>query len=83
MKGVMDKTIADYGNAICLDNKYDLSYINRGKMFSITKDYKRAASDLENALLISPASPEACDALAWLLATCQDPSSETGNGRSS
>jgi len=78
MKGEVDKAIADFNEAIRLDRENALPYLNRGTLFALKKDFKKAGSDLETALRLSPVLPEACSECAWFLATCPDPKFRDG-----
>jgi tetratricopeptide (TPR) repeat protein len=71
-KGNSDKAVADFNEAIRYDNAYWLAYLNRGQIYKTMKKYKNAFDDFGTALRLSPDSPEAKEAVAWLLATCRD-----------
>jgi tetratricopeptide (TPR) repeat protein len=49
-------------------------YIQRGDAFAERGEYEKAAADYREAVRLAPDNAEACNSLAWLLATCpEDP----------
>jgi eukaryotic-like serine/threonine-protein kinase len=68
-----DQAIIDYSKAVELDPNYEMPWINRGAAYADLHQYDKAIADYGEGLRISPQSAQAHNALAWLLATCPDP----------
>ena len=49
-----DRAIADYDQAIKLDPKYALAYLNRGLLWQAKKDHDRAIADFDQAIRLAP-----------------------------
>ena len=77
-KGDHDKAIADYTEAIRLNSKNATGYYNRALAYDAKHDHERAITDFEQAMQLNPKDPDACENLAWLLATC--PQAHLRNG---
>jgi tetratricopeptide (TPR) repeat protein len=77
-KKELDKAIADLSKAILLDPKDALAYANRGRTYYKKSEFQRAINDLEEAVRLDPKNGLACNGLAWMLATCPDPSIRNG-----
>jgi tetratricopeptide (TPR) repeat protein len=69
-KGDRDKAIADYTEAIRLAPKYAKAYYNRALVYQAKHDYERAITDFGQAMQLDPKNPDACENLAWILASC-------------
>ena len=76
--GEIDKAIKDYNEAIRIDSSNGFYYFNRGLAFNRKHDWGKAKSDYERVIRLNPADSEACNELAWLLATCPDDSIRNG-----
>jgi serine/threonine protein kinase/tetratricopeptide (TPR) repeat protein len=68
--GRWEKAIADYSKAINLDPKVALRWNNRGNAYANVGNWDKAIADYSKAIDLDPKHGEACNALAWLLATC-------------
>ena len=53
-----DEAIAEYNDAISLNSKNEIIYINRGKAWGRLGEYDRAISDYNQALALNPQNPE-------------------------
>lgn len=76
--GAPQKARADYERVIRKPARHTSDYIGRGDAWKAKGDYKKAAADYRRALQLSPAHRDALNALAWLEATCPDPSLRNG-----
>ena len=67
-KGELDKTIADYTEAIALKPDYAEVYYQRGFTYRIKEDYKHAIRDYTKAIEIDPHNADAyySRSKAWL-----------------
>ena len=54
-----EKAIGDYSNAIRLDPKYTLAYINRGVSYFHTAEYDKAIADYTAAIRLNPLDADA------------------------
>jgi tetratricopeptide (TPR) repeat protein len=77
-KGDRDRAIADYTEAIRLAAKNAKGYYNRALVYQAKHDYERAIADFEQAMQLDAKDPDACENLAWLLASC--PQAHLRNG---
>lgn len=75
-KGQTDLAISNYNEAIRLDPGNSYTYGNRGHAYTAKgeldraiRDEDMAISDYREAIRLNPGSPQACNDLAWLLAT--------------
>jgi len=57
--GIFDKAIHDFTNAITINPRYELAYLNRGLTFQLMGAYDRAAEDLSKAILLNRSNAEA------------------------
>ena len=73
-----DKAIADYDRVIRITPKDADDYANRGSAYFHKGNYKEAASDLRQAVQLSPNDARALTYLARLRATCLDASLRNG-----
>jgi len=73
-----DHAISDYTQAIHLDQKLDIAYLNRSFVYLHEGLCDRAIADDQQALNLQPEDPNGYNALAWVLATC--PRAEFRNG---
>jgi tetratricopeptide (TPR) repeat protein len=66
------EAIDDFGEAIRLNPRHAPAYHWRGKVWNARKEYGRAIKDYEEAIRLDPRDADACNSLAWLLATCPE-----------
>jgi tetratricopeptide (TPR) repeat protein len=69
-KGDYNGAIADLDKAIQLKPNDAEPYYNRGNAKSEKGDYNGAIADYDKAIHLKPNYADACNRLAWLLATC-------------
>jgi len=74
----IEKALADFKRALELNPKEAGFYALRGSVYGKKHDYIKAAADFGQAILLNPGSPEACNNLAWLRATCPEASLRDG-----
>ena len=77
-KGQYDDAISDFTKALEIDPRDALAYYNRGFVYNIKGQYAEAIWNFTKALEIDPKYAEACNELAWLLATAKEPSIRNG-----
>ncbi len=77
-KGDVDGAIADYNRAIELNPNFARSYYCRGNDREPKGDQDGALADYTRAIELRPKYNDACDAIAWLLATSWQPSVRNG-----
>jgi tetratricopeptide (TPR) repeat protein len=77
--GQPDRAVADYTEAIRRDPGRPLYHYKRGAAYSRGGDFYRAAADFEEAVRVGPDEAEACNCLAWHLATC--PAADARDGQ--
>jgi tetratricopeptide (TPR) repeat protein len=73
-----DRAAADFTEAIRLDPKKVEAYIDRGLAYEKKKAYEQAINDYSTALKLDEKNVHACNNLAWVLATCPNPSFRNG-----
>jgi len=73
-----DRALIDYNKAIELDPGNANNHHRRGIFYSMKREYGQAIADLNKAVEFNPDHLGACNDLAWLLATCADPSWRDG-----
>lgn len=66
------KALADFDKALALAPKFVQARIGRGSAFLRLKDYGKAKEDFVAAVKETPDDANACNNLAWLLATSPD-----------
>jgi tetratricopeptide (TPR) repeat protein len=76
--GDLNAAVADQDEAIALDPRDGLAFNNRGAALARLGHYRRAAADLEEAVRLEPGHPNGHKNLAWLLATCPEPTLRDG-----
>src|SRR5436305_13963893 len=54
IKGAYDKAIAECTEAIRLDPKNDLPYLNRGGAYSLKGEHDKAIADFDQAIRLNP-----------------------------
>jgi tetratricopeptide (TPR) repeat protein len=69
-----DKAVADFNKAIELDPKRTAAWYNRGVAYKRLHQYDKALADYSKAIELDPKYARALNTLAWLFATCPDPS---------
>jgi tetratricopeptide (TPR) repeat protein/serine/threonine protein kinase len=69
-----DKAITDLNKAIELDPKYATAWSNRGYSYFQLHQYDKAIADFSTAINLDAKVPQPRNHLAWLLATCSNPS---------
>lgn len=74
-----DPALGDYSAAIRLDSEDATALFGRARIFDMESRYAEAASDLRRLVKLKPRAEEACNFLAWLLATCPDDQIRNGN----
>jgi len=77
-QGGCDEAIKDYDQALEINPNYVNALVNRGAAWRKKGEYEQAIADFNAALSIRP-TYEACNLLAWTLATC--PVDKFRNGR--
>ena len=77
-KGEWESALRDLDEAIRLDPKLAIAYSNRGSTYSRMGEYFKALRDLNEGIRLAPKDGKAYNSLAWLLATCPDPSIRNG-----
>ena len=68
----LDRALADFAAAICLNPKFHLTYNNRGYAYLLRGQYEQALADFQRAIELDPKHPNAYKNLAWLMATCPE-----------
>jgi tetratricopeptide (TPR) repeat protein len=76
--GQYDLALADYGQALGLDPKNARAYRDRAAVFARKGTYARAVADYTESLRLDPDDGLASNELAWLRATCPDPTLRDG-----
>ena len=71
-QGDYTSAIADYGQALKANPNFADAYYARGNVRNKQGDYDKAIADYNQALAVNPKLAAACNALAWLHATCPD-----------
>ncbi len=77
-KGDFEKAAADYARAVNFVPKDSAGYVTRGFTYQKMGNYKAAAADYTKGIALSPDDDGALGALAWLRATCPEPSTRDG-----
>ena len=72
------EAIADFDEAIRLRPDFAAAYNNRGLAWLHQRDFKKALADWEQSAKLNPRSAAAISNLAWVRATCADPSYRDG-----
>jgi tetratricopeptide (TPR) repeat protein len=65
-------SFADYNQALAINPNVQNTYRNRGVVWGEKGEYDKAIADYNQALAVDPKDVAACNALAWLHATCPD-----------
>jgi tetratricopeptide (TPR) repeat protein len=78
-QGRMDEAIAHYQKAVGIKPDYANARLNLGKALQKKESFGEAIAQFQKALQLEPADPAIQSSLAWLLATCPDPSLRNGN----
>ena len=67
IKGESDKALADYNEAIRLDPKLRLAYVERGNLWTARQDFDRAIADYTQAIRLDPdvAEVHTSRGIAW------------------
>jgi tetratricopeptide (TPR) repeat protein len=73
-----DKAIDDFGAALKLNPNFGPTFLERGQAWSRKKEYEKALADFNDSLKLAPKYEPACNAAAWLLATCPQESVRDG-----
>jgi tetratricopeptide (TPR) repeat protein len=68
----LDRAILDFDEAIRLNEKFVLGYLNRGRCMEAQGKYREALLDYQSAIVFGRDNPVGYSAMAWLLATCPD-----------
>ncbi len=77
--GSWDTAIRAYSSGLRLQPQVGLFYRKRGLAYAAKGDWDRAAADWHSALQLDPIDARAFDHLAWLRATCPEPSRRNGS----
>jgi serine/threonine-protein kinase len=77
-KGDVDAAIKCWRKAIELDPRYGAPYISLGSALHDKGDFDGAIAALRKGLELDPKDARGANALAWLLATCADPTRRNG-----
>jgi tetratricopeptide (TPR) repeat protein len=77
-QGEYTHAIADFDRAIQLDPTYTTAYFNRGRTHRALGNYESAIADYSRVIDLDPKYASAYNNLAWLLATCPQPSLRDG-----
>jgi tetratricopeptide (TPR) repeat protein len=73
-----DKAIADFTKVIELDPRSVPAYADRGAAWAEKGEYDKAMADFNKAIEIDPEDAQACNNLAWFMATCPDDQHRNG-----
>jgi len=73
-----DDARRDLDAIVGMDPEQAIGYYLRSYCWSKTRDYTDMRDDLEDAVRLAPGWADPCNSLAWLLATCSDPSIRNG-----
>jgi tetratricopeptide (TPR) repeat protein len=73
-----EKAISDFNLSVRLDPQYGFAFCQRGKSWGARKRFGQAIADFNEAVRLDPRDAEPQRALAWLLATCPDPTIRNG-----
>ncbi len=73
-----DDALRNFDAVIRLNPEDAMGYHLRSSCWQRCCDYAHQLEDLEHAVRLAPDSPGICNSLAWLLATCPDPSYRDG-----
>jgi tetratricopeptide (TPR) repeat protein len=65
-----DEAMSEFNKVIKLRPDYADTYYHRGVVWNRKKSHDKAITDFNKAIELKPDYAEACNALAWLLATC-------------
>jgi tetratricopeptide (TPR) repeat protein len=65
-----DRAIDDHTKVIELDPISGQAYHDRGQIWSAKKEHEKALADFNQSLKLNPKFAPACNAAAWVLATC-------------
>ncbi len=72
--GKYERALQDLDRSIELGPHRPDAYTSRGNFYAELGDYEQAIGDIQLALQIDPLAAEAYRSVAWLMATCPDPS---------
>jgi tetratricopeptide (TPR) repeat protein len=73
-----EKGISDMNRAIETNPSQAEFYAIRGYIYNKQQDFAKAAADFTKGVSLNPGSPEACNNLAWLRATCPEETFRNG-----
>ncbi len=74
-----ERALDDYNTAIQLAPREAAGYLGRGITHHRLKQYDQALADYKAAQQLDPQNADVLNSLAWLLATCVDPSVRDGH----
>ena len=78
LTGKDDLAIADLDRVIQIDPTFSQAYIRRSYALMLKGDYAQALQAMNEILLTNPKASGTYNRMAWLLATCPDPSFRDG-----
>ena len=70
--GDQEQALSDVTQAIRNHLPDPSAHLLRGRIWQERREFAKAAQDFSAALEFNPNSPDVCNSLAWLLATCPD-----------
>jgi len=73
-----NEALADFSKAIQLNSNDEETYNNRGLIYVALNRFGSAQNDFANSIRLNPHNPAAYNNLAWLLATCSNPTYRNG-----
>jgi tetratricopeptide (TPR) repeat protein len=76
--GEIGRAIDNYTRIIELAPNDAIAYKTRGDLYALVGQYDKARADFTKALELQPRFADACNSMAWLLATCPDPNLRDG-----
>ncbi len=71
-KGEIVKALEDFTEAIRINPSDATAYRERAKSWQLKGDFKQAASDVQKLVELASEDAQACNDVAWFLATCPD-----------
>jgi tetratricopeptide (TPR) repeat protein len=73
-----DQALADLNQVIQIDPQFTQAYFRRARVNMVKGFYDRSIADFQQVIQLDPKNVQAYNALAWLLATCPQPTLRDG-----